>query len=86
MHIGAYIKEIFDNGPKTWTVTWFARQLNCDRRNIYSIFARQSIDTELLMRISKILGYNFFATLVMECEKEITKNKEFRVRNNISLL
>ncbi len=63
MHIGALIKEIFDNGPKTWTATWFAGQLNCDRRNIYNIFARQSIDTELLLRICKILNHNFFADI-----------------------
>lgn len=63
MHIGAYIKEVFDQGPKIWTVTWFAQQLNCDRRNIYNIFARQSIDTELLVRISKILNHNFFAKI-----------------------
>lgn len=74
MHIGAYIKEVFDNGPKTWTVTWFARELNCDRRNIYNIFARQSIDTELLMRISRILGHNFFLALSAEYENKITAN------------
>lgn len=74
MHIGSCIKEVFDNGPKTWTVTWFALQLNCDRRNIYNIFVRQSIDTELLLRISKILQYNFFKLLEKECQREIIKN------------
>lgn len=68
MHIGAHIKEVFDNGPKTWTVAWFARQLNCDRRNIYNIFARQSIDTELLERISIILKHNFFADFAGKIE------------------
>lgn len=68
MHIGSHIREVFDNGPKTWTVTWFARELNCDRRNVYNIFARHSIDTELLMRISKILQHNFFADLGDETE------------------
>lgn len=68
MHIGTHIKDVFDNGPKLWTVTWFARQLNCDRRNIYNIFARKSIDTELLMRISRILNHNFFADIAHELE------------------
>lgn len=71
MHIGSLIKEVFDNGPKTWTVTWFARQLNCDRRNIYNIFARHSIDTVLLMRISKILRHNFFADLAVGLREDI---------------
>ena len=74
MHIGLHIKEVFDNGPKAWTITWFAHELNCDRRNIYDIFARQSIDTTLLMRISIILGYNFFTFLEKTCETEMQKD------------
>lgn len=74
MHIGAYIKEIFDGGPKKWTVVWFARQLNCDRRNIYNIFSRQSIDTELLFRISKILNHNFFIRLSEDYCEETKEN------------
>lgn len=74
MHIGAYIKEVFDQGPKTWTVTWFAKQLNYDRRNVYSIFARQSIDTELLMRISRILDHNFFTDIAHMIE--VTSKQE----------
>ena len=42
------------------SVSWFGRQLNCDRRNIYDIFRRHNIDTLLLMRISRILGVDFF--------------------------
>lgn len=68
MHVGAHIKDVFNNGPKTWTITWFARQLNCDRRNIYNIFGRKSIDSELLMCISRILNHNFFADIAQEYE------------------
>lgn len=42
------------------TTVWFARKLGCNRTNAYKIFRRQSIDTELLMRISEILRYDFF--------------------------
>ena len=63
MHIGQRIKLIIDRHPKDHTVTWFARQLNCDRRNVYNIFARSTIDTELLRRISIILDHNFFKDL-----------------------
>lgn len=63
IHIGGRIKQILDRQPKDHTVTWFARQLHCDRRNAYNIFARATIDTELLRRISLILGYNFFKDL-----------------------
>lgn len=63
MHIGHRIKEIFDTKPKTCTVTWLARRLCCDRRNIYNIFARPTIDTDLLRRLSRILDHNFFLDL-----------------------
>ncbi len=43
------------------TVTWLSRRLNCDRRNIYSIFEREYIDTGLLFRISLALGKDFFS-------------------------
>ena len=43
------------------TVTWLARKINCDRRNIYNVFERTYIDTELLLRISIALQTDFFA-------------------------
>jgi len=42
------------------TVTWLSRQLNCARRNVYDIFSRSYIDTELLFRISIVLDTDFF--------------------------
>lgn len=42
------------------TTVWFARKLGCNRTNAYKIFRRESIDTELLFRISQILQCNFF--------------------------
>jgi plasmid maintenance system antidote protein VapI len=38
----------------------FANMINCSRKNVYDIFQRNSIDIELLARISKVLGHNFF--------------------------
>lgn len=58
IHIGSIIKEKFDKHGAS--VSWFARQLCCDRTNIYSIFKRESIDTALLVKISVILEYDFF--------------------------
>lgn len=42
------------------SVVWIARKLNCNRTNIYKIFNRSTIDTELLLRISNVLQRNFF--------------------------
>ena len=63
IHVGRMIKAVFDEQPKAHTVTWFADQLHCKRTNIYNIFRRQAIDTELLARISLILDHDFFHDL-----------------------
>lgn len=63
MKIGQRIKEVFDSMPKHCTINWFARELHCDRRNIYRIFERENIDILLLGRISQILNHDFFLDL-----------------------
>ena len=58
IHIGKLIEE--ELRRQEHSVTWFANKLYCDRTNIYKIFKKQSIDTELLIRICDILKHNFF--------------------------
>lgn len=70
--IGQSIRAEFER--QGHSVVWFAQQLCCDRTNIYRIFSRESIDTELLMRISIVLKYNFFADLSANIEN-IMKTK-----------
>lgn len=43
------------------SVSWLARQLHCSRENMYHIFAKPWIDTEMLLNISIILEFNFFS-------------------------
>ncbi len=43
------------------TVTWLSRKIHCDRRNVYDIFLRTSIDTDLLYKLSIALNTDFFA-------------------------
>lgn len=42
------------------SANWLSMRLNCDRRNIYDIYRRPYIDTNLLFRISLALGKDFF--------------------------
>ncbi|MEI6349342.1 MAG: helix-turn-helix transcriptional regulator [Bacteroidota bacterium] len=42
------------------SVTEFARRINTNRNNAYDIFHRESIDTQLLQKISSVLEYDFF--------------------------
>ena len=56
--IGELIKERLNAHESS--VAWFARKLSCSRVNVYKIFCKEYIDTELLTRISRILNYDFF--------------------------
>lgn len=68
IHIGKLIEEELRRQQRT--VSWFARNLYCQRTNVYDIFKRRSIDTEMLLRISVILRYNFFRHYQDEAEAE----------------
>ncbi len=57
-HLGLIIKEVYQKSPLT--VGQFAKAVGCNRTNIYSIFERESLDTALLVRISRVLQHNFF--------------------------
>ncbi len=65
VHVGMLVKDVFDRQPKHVTVIWLAEQLNCRRNNIYNIFRRPTIDTELLERLSKALNHNFFKDIAV---------------------
>jgi len=58
MHIGQLIKQELEAQGRT--VVWFARNMSYSRTNIYKIFERSSIDTDVLMRISALLEVDFF--------------------------
>ena len=45
------------------TTTWLARQLGMERTSLYYTFRQNSIDVELLLRISAFIGHNFIQDL-----------------------
>ena len=61
-HIGKKIKEILYQ--KGISVSEFAKSINRSRNVVYDIFERESVDTKLLQKISKVLDYNFFSSIV----------------------
>lgn len=71
MHIGKHIHTVLKKRERT--VTWFAGKLNMVRANVYDIFSRRTIDTELLERISVILDYNFFKDLYINLDRVMSK-------------
>ena len=67
VHIGKLIEQVMKSQGRS--PSWLAKQINCERTNIYSIYKRESIDCKLLARISNCLGVNFFEYL-MESQNE----------------
>lgn len=76
VHIGSLIKEELHRQGRS--VGWFAKELYCDRTNVYHIFKRASLDTELLFRISQLLQYDFFQyyTSQIDVPKSFVGEKE----------
>lgn len=70
MHIGQLIKQKMEEEGKT--VSWLARNLSYCRTNVYKIYDKKSIDTDLLMRISALLEYNFFLDYTNEFDKNVS--------------
>lgn len=69
IHIGKLIKaEMQRQGRRA---VWLAEQLGCHRNNVYLIYSRSWIDTEMLMKISIVLHHDFFAELSKGCGMEL---------------
>lgn len=58
IHIGQLIKEELKNQGRS--ITWLAKQLGCSRQNLYKIFERKWIYTDMLLKISLIMDFDFF--------------------------
>lgn len=59
IHIGQAIRRRLDESGHS--VVWFARQLSVSRSNVYILFEKRSIDTNILLRISLLLDFDFFS-------------------------
>ena len=58
IHIGRIIQMQLKAQGRS--VKWFAEQIPCTRNHLYKIFRSSSLHTDLLLRISVVLNYNFF--------------------------
>lgn len=58
LHIGQCIKaELARQGR---TITWLAGEVHCTRENLYKMFRKTWINTDVLFRVSRALDHNFF--------------------------
>ena len=44
-------------------VEWLARQIPCDKSNMYKLLKKPNWDVAMLIRISRILGHDFMRDL-----------------------
>lgn len=82
-HIGQLIEKELHRQERS--ITWFAKRLYCDRTNVYNIFKRQSLDTDLLLRISIILDYNFFQVYSAMYDKKVIINDTPEETNKMTI-
>lgn len=68
MHIGNQIKMKMKEKKKS--VVWLANELGYSRINIYKIFDKRSIDSNILLRISTILDFDFLSLYTEELEQK----------------
>ena len=64
VHIGSIIEQKVKDS--SMTIKEFADKINCERSNVYHIFKQKSIDSELLIRISETLNYDFFNEIYLD--------------------
>lgn len=84
IHIGKIIKNLIKS--KQIDVTDFARKINYTRGNAYKIFNKQSLDTNLLQKISVVLGENLFFNYITDEEIANYKNNKVKASEVISAI
>ncbi len=70
IHIGEEIQNRLRG--KRLKVVDFSRTINTNRNNVYDIFTRKSIDSEMLFKISEALEFDFFRLYSIP----LSKNKQ----------
>lgn len=72
--IGQLIKDEMKRQERS--VSWMARKLDLDRSNVYRLFQRNSIDTDLLMKVSLALNVDYFAYFSKKIAKKASNATE----------
>lgn len=52
------------------SVIWLAKEIYCEKSNVYKLFRRKSIDLAQVMRISELLGHNFLRDCFTEEDED----------------
>lgn len=58
IHIGHLIQAQLKADKRS--ASWLASEIGCSRNHVYKIFNKPSLDSDLILRISKAMHFNFF--------------------------
>lgn len=75
IHIGKKIRE--EVRRQGMPVNLFAKKISRSRNVVYDIFERESIDTQLLNKIGKVLNCDFFSLYSIQKEYMSSEIKHF---------
>jgi len=78
IHIGKKIKE--EVYKQRISITAFAKKISRSRNVVYDIFERESVDTDLLNKIGKVLNCDFFSLYSVQKEYSQEGVKNFGVK------
>lgn len=78
VHIGKKIKE--EIHKQHFPISLFAKKISRSRNVVYDIFERESVDTDLLNKIGKVLNCDFFSLYSSQKEYTQTGVKTFTLR------
>ena len=69
LHIGHLIREQLKKDQRS--ASWLAREIGCTRNHVYKVFNKASLDTDLILAISKAMKFNFFQYYTAEFKKSL---------------
>ena len=69
LHIGHLVQEQLRKDKRS--VGWLSREIGCTRNHVYKIFNKPSLDSDLLLRISTSMNFNFFQYYTAEFLKSM---------------
>ena len=71
IHIGHLIHAQLKTDKRS--VGWLSRQIPCSRNHVYKIFNKPSLDSDLILRISNAMNFNFFQYYTAEFLENLRK-------------
>lgn len=69
IHIGHIIQAQLKTDQRS--VGWLAREIGCTRNHVYKIFAKPSLDSDLILKISVAMSFNFFQYYTAEFKQSL---------------